>query len=417
MKKTSVPEENSGAEGSPRHQDLEVKDAQYIFHSVWSRLEDRYGRSGLRFPKELILLGGAPGAGKGTNTPFMMEVRGLTCPPLVISSLLDTTEMKSIKESGGLVGDREVVQILFERLLEPEFRDGAVIDGFPRTFVQVECMKMLYHKMLQLRGEFYDTEFRPHFRQPIVHIMMLFIDEKESVARQMKRGLEAQEEYEEAIAKGIDAELNIRATDLDHGAARRRYQVFKEQTYDALQSLREVFHYHFINAQGSLPEVQQNIISELQYQSSLELDPKTFDSVQRLPIAGKIIEHARQELVKRLDSYELNDSELFHQVIDFIISDIMPIVMHHAITGLARVNSENPLLGREKAMHMLIDIFSERGYHASIDVHKIEVPERVDLKTGEILCRLKVVRRVQVRFKGSEIRRGLGLGLAKLKEM
>jgi adenylate kinase len=55
---------------------------------------------------------------------------------------------------------------------------------------------------------------------------------------------------------------------------------------------------------------------------------------------------------------------------------------------------------------MLIDIFSERGYHAAVDLHRIEVPERVDLKTGAIKCRIKKVFRIQIRFTGSEIRRG-----------
>jgi len=44
-------------------QDLEIKDAQLIFNGVWKELEADYGRENLRFPKELILLGGAPGAG------------------------------------------------------------------------------------------------------------------------------------------------------------------------------------------------------------------------------------------------------------------------------------------------------------------------------------------------------------------
>ena len=43
--------------------DLEIKDAQLIFNRVWKQLEKDYGREKLRFPKELILLGGAPGAG------------------------------------------------------------------------------------------------------------------------------------------------------------------------------------------------------------------------------------------------------------------------------------------------------------------------------------------------------------------
>ena len=38
--------------------DLEIKDAQLIFNHVWRQLEAEYGREHLRFPKELILLGG-----------------------------------------------------------------------------------------------------------------------------------------------------------------------------------------------------------------------------------------------------------------------------------------------------------------------------------------------------------------------
>ena len=40
--------------------DLEIKDAHLIFNRVWRDLEKDLGREKLRFPKELILLGGAP---------------------------------------------------------------------------------------------------------------------------------------------------------------------------------------------------------------------------------------------------------------------------------------------------------------------------------------------------------------------
>ena len=98
----------------------------------------------MRFPRELILLGGAPGAGKGTNSDFTRKVRGITAPPIVVSQLLETPEARAVKARGAMVGDREVVGILLRKLLEPEQQNGALLDGFPRTKVQVECLKLLF---------------------------------------------------------------------------------------------------------------------------------------------------------------------------------------------------------------------------------------------------------------------------------
>src|SRR5882762_3979179 len=95
----------------PLPADLEIKDAQVIFNTVWEDLEEEVGHKNLRFPKEIILLGGAPGAGKGTQTRFIMQARGLTRPPIVISELLVTPEAEKIKDQGGMVGDKEVVGI------------------------------------------------------------------------------------------------------------------------------------------------------------------------------------------------------------------------------------------------------------------------------------------------------------------
>jgi adenylate kinase len=386
--------------------DLEIKDAHLIFDAVWQDLEADFGRENLRFPKEIILLGGAPGAGKGTNTAFITKTRGLTCPPIVISALLDSAEARALKNAGNMVGDREVVGLLLRQLLRTEYRDGVILDGFPRTKVQVECLKLLVDKMHALRREFYHTPLSIHFRQPTIHIMVLFVDEKESIARQLKRGREVRIHNEEVSRTGIGELLEERPTDHDEGLARRRYRVFKEQTWDALQSLKEIFHYHFINAQGSLEEVEQNILRELEYQSTLELDPRTVDRLRAIPVANEIIVGARQEMVKRLDSYELEHSELFARVTSFIEKKIIPIVIRHAISGVALINTEESVLDESLALAMLIDVFSERGYHAVVDIHKIEIPEKVDLTTGTIKCRTKKVYRIQIRFQGSEIRRG-----------
>ncbi|HVU23092.1 MAG TPA: nucleoside monophosphate kinase [Opitutus sp.] len=386
--------------------DLEIKDAQLIFSSVWQNLEADFGRENLRFPKEIILLGGAPGAGKGTNTAFITKTRGLTCPPIIISALLDSPEAKRLKDAGNMVGDREVVTLLLRELLKPIYRDGVIIDGFPRTNVQVECLKILVTKMHALRREFFNTPLSIHFRHPTIHIMVLFVDEKESIARQLKRGRQTLAHNEEVLRSGMGQLWEDRPTDHDEGLAQRRYRVFKEQTWDALQSLKEIFHYHFINAQGAIDEVEQNILKELEYQSTLELDPRTVDRLRSLPVASEIVIRARQELVRRLDSYEFGQPELFSQVVSFVTRKIMPIVLRHSISGVAHINTEDALLDDPTALAMLIDIFSERGYHAVVDLHRIEVPEKVDLQTGAISCRIKKVFRIQIRFSGSEIRRG-----------
>ncbi len=397
---------NDPAKKSPQLFDLEVKDAQLIFNSVWEELEDDFGKLQLRFPKELILLGGAPGAGKGTNTDYIRKVRDITEQPIVVSELLDSPESRAIKAQGGMVGDRDVVRIVFRKLLEPQYRGGAVLDGFPRTKVQVECLKMLYDQMIALRREFADSTELIHFRQPVFHIMVLFVEEPESVARQLKRGRQTIAHNEEVARSGVGERWEERPTDFNEQLARNRYRVFKEQTYDALVSLKQIFHYHFINAQASLAEVQENILRELEYQSSLELDPRTFHALRKIPLASDIVSHARRDLVRRLDEYENEHTQLFHRVVDFVELKIMPIIVRHAISGQANINSEDPLWEDSLALAMLIDVFSERGFHASVDISRHNVPTRFDLQTGEIEYHHKKVYHIAVRFRGSEIRRG-----------
>jgi adenylate kinase len=224
--------------------------------------------------------------------------------------------------------------------------------------------------------------------------MVLFVDEAESVARQLKRGRQVISHNEEVARSGVGERWEERATDFSDELARNRYRVFKEQTYDALVSLKQIFHYHFINAQAPIPEVQANIVHELEYQSSLELDPRTFDRLRRLPLASEIVRHARQDLVRRLDDY----------VVEFIEAKMMPIVVRHAVSGVASINSEDLLFEDPAALAMLIDVFSERGFHATVDVTRVGVPTHIDLQSGRIYSQEKKVFRFSVRFRNAEIR-------------
>lgn len=80
------------------------QDPALIFHLAWRRIVSAAGgEQQLSLPREILFLGGAPGAGKGTMTPFIMHERGLDAKPIVISSLLNSPAAKKIINDGGLV--------------------------------------------------------------------------------------------------------------------------------------------------------------------------------------------------------------------------------------------------------------------------------------------------------------------------
>jgi len=380
--------------------DLEIKDAQLIFSAVWCDLIEKFGRDGLKFPREFIWLGGAPGAGKGTNTPFIAKARDITAPPIVISGLLTTPQAIAMKNSGQMVGDREVIGLLLQELLEPVYRDGVIVDGFPRTKVQVECLKLFYHAMLELHAETHNT------RKPMFRIALLFVTEEVSVQRQLFRGRQIREHNQQVRESAVGELQEERVTDLDPALCRKRYQAFKDTNFEALQSLRKIFHFHFIDAEGDLAEVQRNILREFTYQSTLELSPEVYQLIQDIPLAAQLGIHARQELVGRLEQYEENHLDKFRQVVKLIEAKIIPVVRAHAMSGHAQINSEEDLLEDPLCLRMVIDVLWERGFHVTVDIHRIEIPAKINPDTWEIVCRMKKVYRIEVRYPPSDIRRG-----------
>jgi adenylate kinase len=386
--------------------DAVLEQANTIFTGAWRQIRSRVESGAARLPREIIWLGGAPGAGKGTNTPFILKERGIVAPAIVTSSLLDAPEMRRLKDSGTLVGDADVVRLLFERLLEPQYSTGAVIDGFPRTHVQVECVKLLYQQMLDLRSRYAGTPLAALFPKPMFQIVILYVEEKESVERQLKRGRELVAHNERVRETGVGTLVEERVTDMSEEACRKRYRVFMEQTYSVLQNLKEVFHFHIINAQGDIGSVERAIAREFQYQSSLELDDETFDAIRKIPLASEIVLAARQYLVERLESYQRESRELFHQVIALVETEFVPQLRLHAMTGLAKLTSDSEFFADPRVMAMLVDVLNERGYRTCATEEMREVPSHFDPVTHAVITTRKPRYLFEMRFEGSRIRRG-----------
>jgi adenylate kinase len=103
---------------------------------------------GLHRHGEVILLLGAPGAGKGTQARFLAESLGI---PMVASGDLlrehrqRGTELgrtaQEFMDRGDLVPDVLVVDMIAERLDRPDATAGALLDGFPRTIPQNEALR------------------------------------------------------------------------------------------------------------------------------------------------------------------------------------------------------------------------------------------------------------------------------------
>jgi hypothetical protein len=92
----------------PDAEKAEIKDARIIFDMVWREVVKRHGIEKMTFPREVVWLSGAPGAGKGTMASFILKEREI--PHMFeVSSLLGTPEMRKKKEAGVLIGDLEVV--------------------------------------------------------------------------------------------------------------------------------------------------------------------------------------------------------------------------------------------------------------------------------------------------------------------
>ena len=94
-----------------------------------------------------LILFGAPGAGKGTQTGSLIETYHI--PAIATGDILRAQRragtplgerVKSYMDRGELVPDAVMIDIIKERLQQPDARKGFILDGFPRTVAQAEAL-------------------------------------------------------------------------------------------------------------------------------------------------------------------------------------------------------------------------------------------------------------------------------------
>jgi len=96
----------------------------------------------------MILLG-PPGAGKGTQAQFIKE--RLSIPQISTGDMLRAAvssgselgeRVQDVMDTGALVSDEIIIDLVKDRIAQPDCANGFLFDGFPRTIVQAEAMRV-----------------------------------------------------------------------------------------------------------------------------------------------------------------------------------------------------------------------------------------------------------------------------------
>ncbi|MBJ2195989.1 MAG: adenylate kinase [Muribaculaceae bacterium] len=181
-----------------------------------------------------VVIFGAPGSGKGTQSEKLIEKYGLhhiSTGEVLRDHIARKTPIGQIAKTyinqGQLIPDSLMIRILEEILdHEPKAKDGVILDGFPRTVPQADALNRFFSR----RG------------QTLHHVIGLEVPEDELVDRMIKRGQQTGR-----------ADDNI-------DTIKNRLQVYHESTTPLRDYYINEGKYRAINGHGSVEEIFAEIV-------------------------------------------------------------------------------------------------------------------------------------------------------------
>ena len=214
-----------------------------------------------------IILLGPPGAGKGTQAESIAAAFGI--PQISTGDMLraavkaGTTlgqRVQAVMESGALVSDDIIVELIQERIRDADCRNGFLFDGFPRTLAQAEALR--------------DNGI------PVTHVVEIDVPPEEVIARLSGRrvhpasGRVYHVAFNPPQAEGKDdvtGEDLVQRDDDREETVRRRLEVYGEQTaplvdyYGRWEGRGDPAapRYIRVSGLGRVEEVRDTILAEL----------------------------------------------------------------------------------------------------------------------------------------------------------
>ncbi|MFA7626588.1 MAG: adenylate kinase [Candidatus Kapaibacterium sp.] len=191
-----------------------------------------------------IALFGPPGAGKGTQSEFLVKKYNLfyiSTGDLLRKEITEDSdigrEVKEIISSGGLVSDEIIVQIIEKSITDNPGYNGFLFDGFPRTYIQAYILEGL---MLKLNTQ-------------LNSLISISVPEEESVKRLLNRG--------KTSGRSDDNEVVIRT----------RLREYYEKTIPVLQFYKEKGIYFEVDGRKNIDEVKSDITRIVKHELSKSL--------------------------------------------------------------------------------------------------------------------------------------------------
>lgn len=231
-----------------------------------------------------IILLGPPGAGKGTQARYISEryqIPQISTGDMLREAVQAQTPLgkkaRAVMQSGGLVSDDIIIQLVNERLQELDCKNGFLLDGFPRTLPQAYALRAI------------DI--------PLTHVIEIAVEDDEIVRRMSGRlihpasGRVYHVENNPPKKPGKDditGEQLVQRKDDEAETVKKRLTIYHEQTEPLLRYYRELvekgdfLEVESVSGLGSVEAVQQRISSVLDSRPSDNIIPLTqenFDEV------------------------------------------------------------------------------------------------------------------------------------------
>jgi adenylate kinase len=240
-----------------------------------------------------IVLLGAPGSGKGTQSQRLVERLGIpqiSTGDLLRAAVANGTELgvkaKEAMDAGRLVDDDIVLGMIRERLGEPDAQPGFILDGFPRNIAQAEALDSLLEEL----------------GKPLDSVVQMDVDYGELTRRIAGRRScsncgrvfnlltcpPGQAERETCPKTGGRHQLFQRPDDNEATVA-ERLKVYDQKTKPLIEFYREHGILRSIDAEGELDEVTERLEKALGAPSDATSSSLASVAAKKVPPAGKAV--------------------------------------------------------------------------------------------------------------------------------